>query len=454
MARRKKERAGLPRRYTFKLAPTLAQEEALLRDCRMLAQLWNGCLQRNEDSYRRVRMARHELWWKPYDPPRKARDGTLIEGRYVRRHLAHADREHSDADAPKLKIKTNLGLFDLTPEITQVRRELPEYAEQSKWCQLRVAKALEEAFNAFFRRARQGAGDESGYPKYRATARADWLPHMFLSGCKLTPSGAPHHDKDRAMRRWWLYLKGVPGLIATHGELPGTPLAWLDADIHHRNGQWWLSVCVELAPRRTPGERTVEVRLDLVDTFAHVNGLDGDGAAPPSFADIHTLQEKVDDLKSERDRRWPLKPGQKLSKRRRVKRERMGERIARLSARIARMRRERLHEWTTAVAAQAADLTVIVPPVKESTRSAKGSEQAPGAAVATVAMLNRHVLSQAPASAAAMLRYKAEEAGARVTSRDDPTPPAAIGSALSKATKAVRKARRALRKEERHGHHP
>lgn len=477
MARSKRERVGFLRRYTFRMSPKPDQEEALVRHCRITAALWNGCLQRNEDAYRKLSHAKHEMWWAPYDTPRKRSDGTVVEGRYVKRHLAHADRLHSDPEARKLSsedrlalfgsAKTNLNLFDLTPEITQARRENPEWQEMSKFSLLRVAKAQEEAFGAFFGRAKSGAGKQAGHPQYRAVARADWLPHMFNSGCKLTPSHGTHTGQPA--RRWRLYLKGVPGTIPVSGELPAVPQVWLDADVRFRAGVWWLSVCVEvknrrdgpdfkcdhpaLKPRPHLGGGTATVRFDLIDTFAHVEGVVSDGTAPPAFGDVQALQERVDDLKSERDRRWPIRVGQRLSKRRQINRERMNERIAKLSARIARVRRERLHEWTTAVTREATELTVIKPSVKEATQSAKGDQDNWGAAVEVVAHVNRHVLSQAPASAVAMLAYKAAEAGTSVDLKEDAKPPVAIGRGLSEATKAVRKARRALRKVEDHGRH-
>jgi len=89
----------------------------------------------------------------------------------------------------------------------------------------------------------------------------------------------------------------------------------------------------------------------------------------------------------------------------------------------------------------------VCPPIKENTASARGDEKRHGAAVKTVAMLNRHVLAQAPAMAIQMLEYKADEAGipfARFTPDEHKI---AIGAQISSAAKAVRSTRRAIRKE-------
>src|SRR5690606_1888313 len=240
----------------------------------------------------------------------------------------------------------------------------------SKYSLLRVAKAQEEAFGAFFKRAKAGLGGQSGYPRYRRASQANWLPHMFASGCKLVPSTGSSH------RKWRLRLKGVPGRIRAYGKFPRQPLAWLDADIREHDGTWWLSVCVEVPPRRDPGEASGEIRFDLVDTFAEVRG---NLPEPPKWSDILLLQDQMDRLKSERDTRYPRKPGTKPDR----KWQKMTGRTGRLSAEIARKRRERLHEWATKVESQASTLEIVAPPIKDMTTSAKGNENDWGAAVQT-----------------------------------------------------------------------
>lgn len=155
----KKERSDPDRRYTFKLDPTPVQEAAMLQQCRMIAELWNALLQRNEDCYRRTRGQRGVL---------------------------HADG------------KSLLTHFDMLKEITLLRRECPEWRALSSWTGNRVAFALDQAFKGFFRRMKElsdpavyeGRAAEfrkkkgrnptryelAGYPQYRSTRRANWLP--------------------------------------------------------------------------------------------------------------------------------------------------------------------------------------------------------------------------------------------------------------------------------------
>ncbi len=172
------------RRYSFKLYPTTEQRIELERQAHMMGDLWNALLQRQEDTYRRFRQGR----------------------------------------APK----GHLSFFDMTAEITQLRAECPEWAALSVWSAHRVAKALDQAFQAFFRRAKAGAGGQSGYPRYRPYRMQAWVPHRFASGCKLTADQRP--DLKRQLH-WNLRLKGVPGNIHAMGRFPDTPADWADADL-------------------------------------------------------------------------------------------------------------------------------------------------------------------------------------------------------------------------------
>lgn len=122
------------------------------------------------------------------------------------------------------------------------------------------------------------------------------------------------------------------------------------------------------------------------------------------------------------------------------------ERIARASAKAARKRREDLHKWTTGIISQASALDVTHPPVKEITSTGKGDARRWGAAVKTVAMVNRSVLEQAPAAAIDMLRYKASEAGIEFSATISESPKAAIGKDIAATTKVLRSTRRALKK--------
>ena len=557
--KRKRERAGLPRKYQFKLYPKEAQAEALHIQARMCSELWNALLQRQEDTYRRTRGQRGVM--------------------------------HSEG-------KAHLSEYDLGYEISALLAEIPEWRALSTWTPRRVAASLAQAFASFFSRAKKGAGAQAGYPRYKALRFADAVPHRFQSGCKLLP--APRERSDDAQntdsarerqKEWRLALKGVPGVIRARGEFPGDVLDWNYADVIFRDGSWWLIAGVELAPRRSAGTDKITVSFDLIDEFARVERAEGQrmacvesartrsqspnhldnlaggpdadenagsdvrdrsrfrigcallasstdenasedmrdapmrlaqrngvtsaaenagedvrdehlmqaGQKPQASADGNAgsdvrdlgyrkprgrkgtgtdgnagqdvrahrsyavsdlrgpegpindrlrqsaqLTERADAIKSERDRRYrarrgPLKPSWRWL--------RETERAARLTAKAARIRRESMHEWSTAIVACASDLTVIAPPIKDGTKSPRGNEREWGASVDTVSKLNREILNKAPALAKQMLVYKAQESGIGLNVIEDKEPGLAIGEKLVAAGKKLRKAKRALRKQ-------
>ncbi|MBY0422162.1 MAG: hypothetical protein K2Q06_07655 [Parvularculaceae bacterium] len=112
---------------------------------------------------------------------------------------------------------------------------------------------------------------------------------------------------------------------------------------------------------------------------------------------------------------------------------------------MARQRKAALHDWTTRVVAAAAAIEAVCPPIREHTKSAKGDFRAHGAAVETVAELNRSTLAQAPALSLAMLEYKAAEAGIAFARVEPDATKLSVGSKLPTSIKAVRKVRRKLK---------
>src|SRR5690606_18999549 len=61
-------------------------------------------------------------------------------------------------------------------EIKYLRRECPEWQELNADTPAQVIFKLDEAFKAFFKRAKSGAGAASGYPRYKRTKDGDSIP--------------------------------------------------------------------------------------------------------------------------------------------------------------------------------------------------------------------------------------------------------------------------------------
>lgn len=442
--------APILRRYSFRLYPNKAQTAALTQQAMMCAALWNALLEMRETHFRRA--------------------------------VQRGDR------------KTTLTAFDQGRDITALRQEIPEWAAMPRGTQERVCGDLDLAFKAFFRRARAGDGRRSGYPRYKRVAHATAIPlREPLKSCWTfvrAPSGGAG-ARDRA-RTWTFSMRGIPGAIRARGRFPVDPAALKTADLRVVDDHWTLSVCADMPDlRRAHGDKTLTVRFDLIDSFASVTDADGQCMAGPSdpfmtggegeiprigngfserpcgdpanagdvqapsaasnataacgdpanAGDVRVSQPTPlsDAVQSARDRRF-----RKFS----VRWKREKRRVARIKAKEARRRREYLHRWTTAIIQRACDLTVVAPIISQM-RTGRGDKRAPGAEVATIASLNRVVREQAPASAVAMLEYKAAHAGIRcdvIRAADHQT---TIGGDLRAAAISTRRARRTAKRTER-----
>src|SRR5262245_52003408 len=100
---------SVQRRYTWKLYPTPQQTVALHEQRMLMVDLWNALLQRHEDIWRRTR----------------GQKGVV----------------HCEA-------RSSYTFFDMTSEITELRRECPEWAALSVWSAHGTAEALDNAFKA------------------------------------------------------------------------------------------------------------------------------------------------------------------------------------------------------------------------------------------------------------------------------------------------------------------
>lgn len=377
----------MQRRYSFKLYPTPRQDMELSLQARMVASLWNAMLEIEEQQYRRTG---------------------------GQKRVMHADG------------KSFLSEYDLGYQVTALLAQSDEWRALSTWTPRRVAKALSLAFAAFFRRAKGGAGKSAGYPKYRRVRFADWVPHRFASGCKLT------HDDGT---RWRLRLKGITADVTARGKFPEEPLDWADADIRRdATGTWWLSVCVEMHPRMPSGDMARRVAFDGIDKFASVDGVSvyAHELGIENDPRIEQLQKRMATLKSEQ--RWPEYHAERVAK-------------ARLQDKAKRRRRELLHAWTTDIVRAASEIEMTAPAsVKEATASGHGDEKEWGAATDTKALFNRAVLDQSPAAAAAMIRYKAAEGGVEL--REVKSAHLGVGNMLVAVAKAARIVRRRVKELE------
>lgn len=411
MAKRTRPIEGVQRRYIWKLYPTQEQDAAMRLQAGMCAQLWNALLEICEQRYR-----------------------SAVQGRsfHCAECAALSEEKGKMMYCECHKMPSYEGMCYW---ITPLRAENPEWQTLSVNTPRRVAKSLAEAFSAFFRRIK--SGDEAGYPRYKSSRHHYSIPYHCASGCRLKKSA-------RHERSWTLKLQGIEGEVWARGMVPADINEWTNADVIYRNGRWELSIAVDIESVRTsmPFRQPIMVRFDLLDGFVSVNG---DIETPQGLIDAQAMQDDLDNMKSRFDLAWPH--GKRYNEEDWKDRCEAKAEMGLLSSRMTRVRRNALHVWSKRLTERASVIVIIRPPIKKSTRSPRGNEKDWGANVKTVSTLNRNTLSYAPATAIAMLEYKAKELGIQCDVREDKAPNIAIGATLVAAGKNIRKVKRAIRKE-------
>jgi len=216
---------------------------------------------------------------------------------------------------------------------------------------------------------------------------------------------------------------------------------WAGADVKWYDNHYWVSVGVEGDCSRDHGDQPRTIKFPTLGSFVEVNGCP---MLCDDLVEVQRLQDQHDEMKAEHDTRYPR------GKRRTDDQQREAgdswRAISHLAAKIARKRRNALHVLTANWVADASELTVISPRISEHTQTARGGEKEWGAHTAIVSDLNRNTLSQAPATAVAMLKYKAREAGIDCPVVVEDEPDISAGAQLVEARKQARRMKRQVKR--------
>lgn len=407
MAKRKRPINGVQRRIVWRLYPDAHQHEQLREQAMMCADLWNALLEMIETRQSRA-VARYGK-------------GRVYHCAACAAASAAAGKERLCPDH-RLPSEFDLGNWISAPGHRapvpegHLLRDCSDWGALSTWTPRRVAANLAAAFAAFFRRVK--TGENPGYPRYKSRLRHWSVPYRSESGCRIWRSNAAFKT-DRHRDNWSVALKGIDGLIRAKREFDGEINEWMDVDIIYRDGHWEASAAVAIMPWRRGGNADVTVRFDLIDGLALVNGV---METPAELWDVQAMQERYDEQRSEHDLRFPR--GALRTPVAEDERQESATRLTRLSARIARKRKNALHVWSAGVVRRAGALTILTPAIKEASASVRGQKRVYGAyAVEAATEINRVGLGYAPAMAVAMLIYKAREAGIAVEIRLDSDAP-------------------------------
>ncbi len=264
--------------------------------------------------------------------------------------------------------------------LTQWRQKYPELKKLNAQSLQVTLKRLDLAFQAFFRRVKRK--EKAGFPRFKSLQRfRGWGYKTHGDGWRLLAG--------EGLRHGCLRLSGI-GYIKIRGKARtlGEPKT---AEILHKSGKWYLSVTIECQPQRVCGSKAI--------------GFDW---GVEQFLVSHDSHDQIDSVKNPRHlkKMLPLLRSlqRSVSKKRKgsKNRKKAAKLLAKQHHRIANRRKDFHHQTAAKLVKENGLIAFEALSIKAMT--AKGGARKRG--------LNREILSTAPTQFHALLKSKAEEAGA------------------------------------------
>ena len=288
------------------------------------------------------------------------------------------------------KGKVSISLNDQTKSLTEIRKFDEDYGNApynlSKW----TLKRLDDAFKAFFRRAKKGG--KAGFPRFRSAGR--WQSFGF-------------HQKDglRLKGNKLLFSGGLVGglRVRMHRSLPDRAVI-KSAIFTLEGGIWRVALACEV-PAIAVNDNDSIVGIDVGVAYL---ATDSEGR--------HHLNARPLDKRQKQLRRAARGLARSLRGSRR--RKKAIARLQRVQRRIRNHRRTHLHDVANAIVRSASTIVVEDLKLKNMSRSARGSVAEPGRNVRQKAGLNRALADAAPGRLISMIAHKAESAGGKMIKVD------------------------------------
>jgi|SRR5215813_7067834 len=276
--------------------------------------------------------------------------------------------------------KKSIGFSEQCKELTQVRKDMPEYENLNAQSSQVTLKRLDLAFQAFFRRVKEN-GAKAGFPRFKSFDRFSGFGYKTHGdGWKLIVGEKGKHG--------YIRLSGI-GNIKIRGKAKhiGTPKT---CDILHKQGAWYASITLECSPTRSSGKEAIGIDWGL-ENFATIAKHD---QSTSQIENPRFLRKKLKLLKSQQRSLSRKKRGSK-------NRYKARKKVIKLHVQLANSRKEFLHQTTAKIVKTSALISVEKLNIKG--MSSQGGSYKKG--------LNREILSAAPGMFHQRLKYKAEEAG-------------------------------------------
>jgi len=288
------------------------------------------------------------------------------------------------------KAGKSVSKIDQNKSLTQIRNFDETYASMpvslSRWSLAR----LDDAMAGFFSRVKRG--QSPGFPRFKPRSRWNSFGFDEWKGIRLF--------SDR------LLLKPIIGALRLNLHRPIPEGSSIKSCTFTRRGRhWWITMAVDVPAAEahpTPGSAVgIDAGIEQLATLS-------DGSH------VENIRPRSRREKELRRTQRALARCKRSSKRRRKVRER----LAVAQRRIQQARTSHLHKVSADLTQRYAFIAVEDLKLRNMTRSARGTVDAPGTNVRQKAGLNRELLDAAPARLIQMLTYKAERAGGMVAGVD------------------------------------
>lgn len=271
-------------------------------------------------------------------------------------------------------------------QLKDVRQDCPDQGRWSFSSQQATLRRLNKAFEAFFRRVK--SGQKAGYPRFRSKDRFDSVEWpKDGDGCRWKPE---HRQ---------VYLQGVGTLkVTVHRPVEGVVKT---ISMKREGRRWYLILSCDDVPPKLLGATGAVVGIDMgITVFAATS----DG-------------ELIDNPRHGRKAAGRLAQAQQvLARKKRGSANRHAARsvVANRQRKVANQRRDFHHQLARRLIDTYDVIAVEDLTVKNMSRSASGTLEAPGVNVAAKSGLNRSILDAGWAQFRSILTDKAEEAGRQV----------------------------------------
>jgi putative transposase len=245
------------------------------------------------------------------------------------------------------------------------------------------SQPLQQTLKNLDRALKDGLTKEKGFPKFKKKGQKDSF--RYPQGTKL--------DDDK------IYLPKIGCVkFRKSQEIEGTVK---NVTVSRNLGKWYISIQVEMEFQEPIHPKNSMVGIDLgVTKFATLS----DGTVFEPVNSAKKLKKQLARQQRTLSRRTRLSANWKEQK----------AKIQRLHSKIANVRKDYLHKASSETSKNHAIVILEDLKVRSMTKSAKGTEDAPGKNVAAKSGLNRSILDQGWYEFKRQLKYKQEWAGGMV----------------------------------------